>query len=314
MASWSQTNPQRDWTDDEGSRWQDTQASAGEHALSYMKEATEREIGKSAWVSNEEFAEDPESAGADALDEHEANDELIAEMSLSEGADGRPLPFEETIHRNLYGNDETGNDRPVELRNMQDAAEHLEELQQQLATERAVSDDMAAGGLNNAVERQRNMAWAQADKILDERGMWDPADRARIIQNEETTQIAKQLNEAEIQWGDDFREARDAQLSHLDLTNPRDRQVATSLLWAGHAGGHAGRAIMEKHYGRNFDRAERQQQESRYEYRHGMRLERRAPPQRQQARRAERDDGLEGPSGFGDEATERSIFEDAFRE
>ena len=172
---------QRIYNDQGGSRWVQADVDPVNHSAELMKEQTEREVANAAWVSDADFAADPVGAGADFVDETEANAELLDEHSQVTGWDGRPLPDEEIAHRNLYGDDPSGNDRPVELRDMDDAATHIEDLQQQLQAERGIKADLLGGGMPGEIDRAWNAEVAAAHQRLENSGMWDASDEQQLI-------------------------------------------------------------------------------------------------------------------------------------
>ena len=153
--------------------------------------------------STDDKEPNPES-DADTVEENADNAGGSKMHSQVEGWDGRPLPLAEIAERNLNGDRQDGWDRPLELANMEQAAGHIENLQQQLSAERGINADLLGGGMPSNVDRAWNAEMAAAHQRLENSGMWDQADRQRMIDNHLSTQVNNQVQLGQAKYGEDF--------------------------------------------------------------------------------------------------------------
>ena len=226
---------QRIYDDRGGSRWVQADVDPVNHSAELMKEQTEQEIARSAWVSDKDFAEDPVGAGADAVDDSEDNRDLLDEQSQITGWDGRPLPDSEIAERNLNGDRQDGWDRPLELADMEDAAEKMDVLQAQNAEQGRVIDSLLTGGAPSDIDRRWNAEMTAAHQRLENTGMYDPADRQRMIDNHLRNEIAHQERLAEARHGDEFSERYES-LKRDAAVSAQHAQYLKSLLLNGQLG------------------------------------------------------------------------------
>ena len=250
---------------------------------------TEREIARCIDVSDEDFKKDPVAAGADFVDEHEQNDQLVDEMSDVEGWDGRKLPLAEIAERNLTGDRQDGWDRPLEIADMEDAAEKMDVLQSQNAEQGRVIDSLLTGGAPSDIDRAWNATIAQEHQRLENTGMVDPAERNAAILGK----IHHMHEVAEARHGNEFSERFNALVQDAGRS-PTHLQYLKGI-------------ILDRNLGPGVMRygPPRQQQQS----------ERRQQQPRQQQTDRHQEMALEDQyGGWGNQDVERDIMYSAFKD
>jgi hypothetical protein len=216
---------ERVWDEDRGSSWQEVGEEPASHELGYMQEASEREI----------FSYGTETADHVAPDqfEREENDELVAELSQTEGIDGEPLPLEEIAHRNIYGDSETGYDRPLELQRQTDVDAENQRLRAEI--ERVEREKGAMQYLHDpAIAEQRRAA---RDQFLDQHGLMtlDDARADRLFgemaqwqsrtQELENNRVRDSIDAQRAEWGDKAVDVAIAAFQRLDQSSPMARAI-----------------------------------------------------------------------------------------
>ena len=145
------------------------------------------------------------------------------------------MPLEEIAERNLNGDRQDGWDRPLELADMEDAAEKLDVLQAQNAEQGRVIDSLLTGGAPSEIDRRWNDEMTAAHQRLENTGMYDPGDRQRMIDNHLRNEIAHQERLAEARHGDDFTERYES-LKRDAAVSAQHAQYLKSLLLNGQLG------------------------------------------------------------------------------
>jgi hypothetical protein len=214
---------ERSWSEDRGSEWNEVPESPGNHELNYLQEASEHEIFSDAFGDRDE----PD------WDEREANDALIEEMSQSEGIDGRPLPMAEIAHRNLYGDDPTGTDRPLERQ--YELAVDAENAELRAENQRLRAEQHATvNQYSPEVESQRRLARdafldqhglltlddAKADALFTQMAQWQA--RSAELEN---ARVRDSIDAQRAEWGDRAVDLAIAAFKRLDQSQPMARAI-----------------------------------------------------------------------------------------
>jgi hypothetical protein len=180
------------------------------------------------------------------------NDALIAENSAVEGWNGEALSDIEQVAANVYGHDERGNDRPVEMSEaaeLRDQVAHLQrensELQQ--VTERWVNEPVLEQRRQALRDQVRENVYAQYGLIDDGSGKLDRfiGDVTGAMQQTQALadhRVNSSMQQARDQYGEDFDQSFGA-IASMDPNNPHARLIAQSIVGAADPG----RAVMELH-------------------------------------------------------------------
>ena len=296
---------ERVWDEDGGSSWIPSTVAYENTQANHMQLESEDEIAAAAF-DDAGWASDPATAGASQVDSRAENDELVESQSEITGFDGRPLGLDEIAHANIHGHGDW--DRPIEIESMEQAADTIEELQQQLAADRAAMDRMSMGSTDMVlpIDQQRSAAREAAKSALIDKGVYLlDAEYEQVLTNQENQAIERQFMQSRIKHGEDFDEAY-AALTSLNPNNPRDRAVARQIAYAGHAGAHAGETLMQW-FGNS--RATRQGRPHPRQQQHPMRDN---PQSRQRSRPME--DAISDAGGVSSPEDERDIYASAWED
>jgi hypothetical protein len=165
--------------------------------------------------------------------------QLVDELSQSEGWDGGDLPIEEVAHRNMYGDTVgTNYDRPIALQNEVTLAAENDALRNQLALTTGYIDQHIAQPAQELVQEGRREQFRQH---MENHGFFGGVENekidALIAASDRANQhagalegerINASMSAAHRRYGQDFADAYD-DITHMDANSPLAREIVRNI-------------------------------------------------------------------------------------
>jgi hypothetical protein len=243
-----------------------------------------------------------EAVGNDELDGTEA--QTLADLSQSEGWDGRPLGDNEIAARTMQGDTGVNFDRPLQMETETTLAADNYHLRQQLdSVVKAYNEHVQTPQRQAAQEQLREQARQHLENRYGSYHMGSPEQLDRFIADNQTMQQQEENRiESSFQYaaqvdGQEFRDAH-AEVTAMDPRHPLARQIVQSICASPDPG-----AAMTHLRGNSLVRSLARSAAPPFMPRgYGP------PPHVSQPRRPSDYE----TTGFGDESVEREVFDSAF--